>query len=325
MTRLVAINAALCAVLGLVALLGAELWLRLTVPPSSQESIFEYTLATPRYKVMRPNARIVAFGEELRTNGLGFRDERAAIPAKRPGETRVVVLGDSFTVSAGVAYERIWTSQLEKRLAPARVVNLGVGGYNIVQYRLVMEEVALKLQPDLILVAVFPDNDFTDETLDENHRRALGAPAPQQRWFESLYVYRAYGSRAQSWLNKFRKGKESKVDPKTVAWKENTDALLAMAAQAKQNGIRFAVVSLPHTWHFERQRPLFDRFHAFCRAQGLPCLNLLEPFIASGVSEASLRLNLLDAHPSAAYDAMVARFLAPYVADFLRARNQAAL
>lgn len=327
MTRLVAVNAALCAALGLAVLAGAEAWLRITVPPYPSESIYEYTLATPRYKVMRPNARLAAWGEELRTNELGFRDQRDAIPPKRPGEVRIAVVGDSFTVSAGVAYPKIWTSLLERDLAPARVVNLGVGGYNIVQYRMVMDEVALKLQPDLILVAVFPDNDFTNETLDENHRRALGEPAPAAHWYEGLYIYRAYGSRAESWLKKFSraKNKESKGDPKTAAWNENTEALLAMAAEAKERKIPFAVVSLPHTWHFERQRPLFDRFHAFCRAQALPCLNLLEPFIASGVSEAALRLNALDAHPSAAYDAMVARFISPYVADFLRARNQAAL
>jgi len=320
MTRLVAINAALCAVLGLAALAGAELWLRLTVPPSSPESIYEYTLATPRYKVMRPNARIVAFGEELRTNGLGFRDNHIAIPPKQPRETRIAVIGDSFTVSAGVAYRNIWTSLLERRLPSSRVINLGVGGYNIVQYRLVMEEVALKLQPDFIVVAVFPDNDFTNDTLDENHRRALGEPAPEEHWYDGLYLYKAYGARAQSWLNKFRPVANAGRggDPKTAAWKENTDALLAMAAEAKDRKIPFVVVSLPHTWHFDRQRPLFDRFHAFCREQGLSCINLLERFIASGADEATLRLNPLDAHPNERYNALAAREMAAALGPYLR-------
>ena len=85
--RLVAANLAVCALLGALFVAGLEAWLRLTIPASSGDSIFQYSLQTKRYKLMRPYARIVAWGEELRTNALGFRG--ADIPPKAPGEFRI--------------------------------------------------------------------------------------------------------------------------------------------------------------------------------------------------------------------------------------------
>jgi uncharacterized membrane protein len=44
--KLLVAQLAVCAVLAIAALAGLELYLRLSVPASSQESIYEYTLAT---------------------------------------------------------------------------------------------------------------------------------------------------------------------------------------------------------------------------------------------------------------------------------------
>jgi hypothetical protein len=193
--RLLAVNLAVFAVLAVAALAAVELYLRLTVPASAEGSIFEYTQSTQRYKVMKASAHVVAYGAELRTNELGFRDRQASVPPKQPGEFRIAVIGDSFTVSAGVDYGRIFTSLVEQDLRQrhpgAHVINLGVAGYNVVQYEMVLNEVALGLKPDLIVVALFPTNDFMDDTLDDNRRRAFGgAPPPDPGWFEDLYVPR---------------------------------------------------------------------------------------------------------------------------------------
>ena len=335
--RLIAINLAVFAVLAVAALGGVELYLRLTVPASAEGSIFEYTQKTPRYKVMRSNARVIAYGSELRTNELGFRDDKARLPPKRPGEFRIAVIGDSFTVSAGVDYDRIFTSLVEqdlrRRHPEAHVVNLGVAGYNIVQYEMVLNEVALGLKPDLILVALFPTNDFMDDTLDDNRRRAFGgAPLPDPGWFEDLYVYRAYLGRAeakaQSLIAQLRsraRGSAPAPDPMVADWDENIAALQRIADTAKAHGIPLAVTALPHTFHFRKQRPLHNRVYAYCQAHGIPTFNLLEPFIASGVSESSLRLNPLDSHPNAAYNALAARYLAPYLESRMLALREGPL
>lgn len=303
---LAAINVLVLALLGAGALAALEAYLRLTLPPSSEGSIYRYTLETPRYKVMKPNAAVSAWGKELRTNELGFRDE--PVPPKQPGEFRIVVLGDSFTVSAGVDFARIWTTLLRERLS-ARVVNLGVGGYNVVQYAMVLHEVGLALQPDMVLVALYPDNDFSTDNHDANRRVAMGElpERPRLAWYENAYVYRAYLAGLHARLRAWGSGKRAAVD--SHGWQRNVGALLAIAQTARREKLPLAVVLLPRTWDLEGQRPLFRRIEGVCREHELRCWNLLEPFIARAAGE-KLRLNPLDAHPNEKYNALVADELA---------------
>ena len=319
MKKLVAINL-LAAVGVLTVFLGAlELYLRWTVPSSSGGSLYTYTLATPRYKIMKANARITAWGKELTTNELGFRDR--PIGPKQPGEFRIVVLGDSFTVSAGVDFSDIYTTRLEKLLG-ARVINLAVGGYNIMQYAHVLREVGLALEPDLVIVALFPDNDFSNETYEANFNVASGRAhaEPDPAWYESFYTYRAYGRRVQTKLASFLPSAGT-VSPKMSGWEQNVAALRAIAAMTEERRIPLKVVMLPHTWHFEKQRPLFAQVQKECAASGLTCRDLLEPFIARRVPEASLRLNPLDAHPNERYNAVIAEELAASLKTMIPRRD----
>jgi len=306
--KLFAVNVLVLAGLSVLGLGAIEAWLRLTVPSSSNDTIYAYTLDTKRYKVMKANAAMTAWGRELKTNELGFRDR--AVAPKQPGEFRVVVLGDSFTVSAGVDQDRVFTSLMEKSRLDTRVINLGVGGYNIVQYALVLQEVGLALKPDLVLVALFPDNDFTSDTYEANYRVAAGQASaePERAWYESLYAYRAYGTRLETKLNALLPKKSAPSRPST-SWRDNVAALKSIVALTRDRGIALEVVLLPHTWNFEKQRPLFARVHKECTSLGLACRDLLEPLIARGVVESSLRLNPLDAHPNERYNALVAEEL----------------
>lgn len=315
--RLLALQFAITIALALLALVAVEAYLRLTIPGSSRESIYEYTLSSKRYKVMKPNAMVVAWGKELRTNELGFRDATPRLAPKRPGEFRIVVLGDSFTVSAGVDYARIYTTLLEQRLKEkhpgVRVINLAVGGYNVVQYAAVLEEVALGLEPDMVLVALYPENDFSMDTYEENLRIASGA-APYAPWYESTYVYRAYVGKV---INRLAKKEAPKITS-SLGWDENVGALRTIARTTEERRLPLAVVALPSTWSLASQRPLFQRVEAECaRLPNARCFTLLEPLIASGIDEASLRLNALDAHPNEKYNAFVAEALAPFIAKLL--------
>lgn len=322
MLRIAAVNLAVVAGLAAAALLAAEAWLRLTVPASSGGSIYEYTTATLRYKVMKPNASIVAWGEELRTNELGFRD--VAVPAKQPGELRVVVLGDSLTLSAGVRFEAIYTSRLQERLRAAhpgaRVVNLSVGGYNLEQYGLVLEEVGLALEPDILLIGIAADNDFADDTYEVNRRIALGLQAPPAApgFPESLYVHRAWLGKALDRLVRTAEAAPARApDAGRAVWQRNREALGRIVSAARERGIAVGAVVLPQNWHHARQRPDFDKVLAECRAQGVPCLDMLERFTARALEPSSLRLNALDSHPNEKYNALVAEDLAPFVAGLL--------
>ena len=272
---------------------------------------------------MKPDTRIVAWGSELRTNSLGFRDDKTDVPAKRPGAFRVIVLGDSFTVAAGVDFDRLYTSLLEsrwKRKTPGlEVMNLAVGGYNPIQYELVLKEVALELRPDLVLVAVFPFNDLSNDTYRGNFEEAQGVQRTPTRtpWFKKLYVYRAFLVRAESRIRSMVSRPRTptpadgraKLDSQRVARQdaqENLEALERTMTLAASNGIPAAIALLPNTDTYDLQRPDFAPFETLCQQHRWTCINLLDDFAANEVPPKSLRLNVIDGHPNNQYHELVA-------------------
>lgn len=103
-----------------------------------------------------PNLDRHALGAELRTNSLGYRGPDRAL-RKRPGTTRVVVLGDSHAFGFGVAYDEGLAARLESDLSEGsrgrvEVLNFAVPGYNADQVHAVFEGVALAFDPDLLVV-----------------------------------------------------------------------------------------------------------------------------------------------------------------------------
>jgi lysophospholipase L1-like esterase len=331
-SRLLLVNALLTGALVVIALAGVELYLRATIPSSSNESIFESTLATRRYKVMKSNARIMAWGREFRTNTLGFRDRKSEPPPpKQPSSYRIVVLGDSFTASAGVDFDRIYTSVLERhldeRVPGAEVINLSVGGYNIIQYELVLNEVALGLQPDMVLVAVFPFNDLSNDTYRANFEDATGRSkrgvAPP--WYKGLYVYRAFLVRVEARLKAMLVSPDRAPartagahDPRHDA-EENLAALRRIVDTLKANNIEAVVAHLPNTDDFAMQEGEFAPFNRLCRDGSWNCVDVRHPFVRAGDRPTALRLNLLDAHPNELYHLRVAEGLRDYLTPLIQA------
>jgi hypothetical protein len=330
--KVAGINFILAFVFSVVALGIFEGYLRLTIPASSGDSIYEPT-SSRRFKVMKSDARTVAWGSELRTNKLGFRDDKADVPAKRPSEFRLIVLGDSFTVSGGVDYDRIYTSLLDKRLKAsvpnANVINLAVGGYNIIQYGLVLQEVGLSLTPDVVVVAVFPFNDLSNDTYRSNEADAAGKSTPSDSpWHEKLYVYQALLVKVEWRLRAlFQKPVAPTPEATRAAQaaqalrdadaRENLEALERLVDFAAARGLPVLVALLPNTTSFEQQRQDFAAFVNLCETRNWQCTNLLDRFIATGVSPRSLRLNLIDGHPNEVYNALVAQFLAEDLAAMI--------
>jgi len=323
----VAWNVAICAVLALLALAGMEGYLRLTIPPMREGALFEYTAQSKRYKVMKPHADMQIYGTRVRTNALGFRG--AEVAAKQPGEYRVVVLGDSMTFGPGIADERLYTAQLEQKLRArhpgVRVLNLAVEGYNILQYEAVLHEVALALEPDLVLVALFPVNDFEMDTYEANRRVAFGEGQGSDPWRYSLYAYRAYGYKlehvAQTAFQRLVPAPEKAAT--ADGWDANTAALRRIARAAEARGLPLLVAMLPHTKGFETQRPAFARVDAWCAQERIVCLDVLARFRARPVIDGELVLNRIDAHGNDEYHRLVAELIAPHVATLMGARRAA--
>lgn len=312
--KTVAWNVAITAAITLVVLAGLEAWLRYTIPPMQEGRLYEYSAQSKRLKLMKPLADMRIFGARIQTNDQGFRDRQAHIPPKQPGEFRVVVLGDSFTFGPGVEYEHLYTALLGSRLArvhpEVKVINLAVEGYNIIQYEAVLEEVGLSLKPDLVLLAMFPVNDFEMDDY-EHHRRLAAGEEVHLPWYLSLYVYRAYLHRIPELAEKvLHRAHPAQVAGPDVGWDLNVAALKQIHALTLSSRLPLTVALLPHTKGFETQRKIFGRVEELCAAERLECLDLLESFRAAGVRDGALVLNAIDSHPNEEYHRLMSAQLA---------------
>lgn len=106
-------------------------------------------------------------------NSLGFRGKE--IRPKQPNTFRIAVLGDSFVEALQVDEEQTFVSLLEEQLNQSvaardrqfEVINCGVSGFGTAQELLMLQNYVLPLNPDAVLLSVFPENDLW------NNSRAL--------------------------------------------------------------------------------------------------------------------------------------------------------
>jgi hypothetical protein len=104
---------------------------------------------------------------DITINNQGLRDVERAGYDKPAGVYRILLLGDSYVEGLRVPLEQTFDKVLEAELnagAPAglryEVVNAGVSGWGTDQQLLWLRGEGVKYQPDLVLLAFFPGNDF---------------------------------------------------------------------------------------------------------------------------------------------------------------------
>ena len=102
-------------------------------------------------------------------NSRGFRTDEYTV-TKPPGVFRVVALGDSFTFdSCGVPIQQMWHQVFERKLArltgrEVEVLSLSAPGVGPRFELRLWELEGARLAPDLVVLAFFVGNDFTDES-----------------------------------------------------------------------------------------------------------------------------------------------------------------
>jgi hypothetical protein len=169
----------LSALVGIATLLALELGLRTAQRVSSNLRALLYVPhLAPDFAAVESRAELLARSlvgcrpgavvSGFHLNSRGFLtpeyNER-----KAPDTYRIVVLGDSFTFKAGeVPYEAQWTTLLGRQLAASwkrdvEVLNLGMPGVGPRFERRLWQLEGAKLAPDLVLLALYVGNDFTDE------------------------------------------------------------------------------------------------------------------------------------------------------------------
>lgn len=102
-------------------------------------------------------------------NSLGFRGSREFGP-KKPGDFRLLLLGDSFTYGLGVNDDQTFAFHLEQYLRQpslaAEVINAGCPGKGTDYELKLFQTLGAKLQPDVTVLCFFC-NDFADNARGE--------------------------------------------------------------------------------------------------------------------------------------------------------------
>lgn len=116
------------------------------------------------------------FRIEHRIDAHGFRNSEPW-----PEVADIVVIGDSLVFGYGVEANRAWPEVLKNELHGRSVVNLGLIGAGPQQYRRVYETFGRGLRPRLVIIAMFPSNDFWDAEMFEQWL-ASGAGGNYMEW-----------------------------------------------------------------------------------------------------------------------------------------------
>lgn len=116
----------------------------------------------------------------VRINGQGLRDVERSVD-KAAGVMRIAIFGDSMTEGVQVNLDQTFSQLLEQNLRArglqVEVLNFGVNGYSPLQSFLLYQRVGRTYRPDLVLHAVFLDNDVADGSQKLATGQA-GAPFP---------------------------------------------------------------------------------------------------------------------------------------------------
>ena len=120
----------------------------------------------PLYFSVKPNyrqrMRTVEFMSEIRTNNLGFREDEDFYG----GHLDIAVVGDSFAFGAQVQHGERFSDVLRADFPDRRIMNFSyANGYSPPHYLAYLNENP-ELIPDLLVVALFPYNDFLNDMDD---------------------------------------------------------------------------------------------------------------------------------------------------------------
>ncbi len=231
------------------------------------------------------------FTHTVKTNNLNFRG--GAFPPRRPGQTRILALGDSFTFGLGVELELAYPSLLERKLQPVssgRVVVLNGGGRGAFAGGAfdILREYNEVFDPDLVVVQVYIGNDFYDaigsadpdasqrdigdllDRRDEDRRSLLRAVTEQVRKLRSFDLLFDLASRVGP-IDRYLVRRGWRWDTRHLLltrppaleqalFRIEVDALTEMAAWLDQRGVPTVVLVIP----FREQGPT-NRRTSRCR------------------------------------------------------------
>ncbi len=269
----------------------------------------------------------------VRINGHGLRERPEIGPEKPAGEYRIVCIGDSFTFGWGVPEELGWVRLLEDELrrdgGNVRTVNCGAAGALCVdEYEAGLRHRFGAYGPDAVVVTIYLNDLIPSSGL------FVQGPTPDTGLRTADLVLAALGrgplhlDPAVDWVGLLldlprEAGERSRLyghdKPYEAMWSQGTPqrSLVAMRDWCIDRKVPILIVLWPFLQglgprrHYPFQR-LHDEVAAFCRAQGLPFLDLLPALV--GTPHEQLWVTPADMHANP----LAQRLALPHLAAFVR-------
>ncbi len=156
-------------VFGVMLLIGAELWLAVfhpQLPAFLRPDQILGTMHFSNYTVRQDDGCIEAV---TRFNNDGMNDVEHTVE-KPAGTYRIAVIGDSYVEAMQFPLDQAYFRVLERRLKAqgknVEVLAFGVGGFGTLQAYHLLNEYALKYQPDLVILSFFTYNDVRNNSFE---------------------------------------------------------------------------------------------------------------------------------------------------------------
>ncbi|MDB3906536.1 SGNH/GDSL hydrolase family protein, partial [Crocinitomicaceae bacterium] len=139
---------------------------------------------------LKKNLRTEFKMRDFRTNRFGMRDKSYAV-SKPKDVFRIAVVGDSYSMAAGVKEGESFHSLVEKKFnkhgKKIEILNFGVSGYGMDQYITVLKDHLWKFEPDAIIIGFCSYNDHYQEGI---HTTPLKFQKPKDvNLFWKSYLY----------------------------------------------------------------------------------------------------------------------------------------
>lgn len=103
---------------------------------------------------LTPHAQGFSMRCKVKINSRGFRDEKE-YELQKKDKYRIIAIGDSITFGVKLPLSATYAKQLEKMFNPGNrkveVLNMGCGGYDILQAVTMLEDKGLQFSPDLVV------------------------------------------------------------------------------------------------------------------------------------------------------------------------------
>jgi lysophospholipase L1-like esterase len=249
----------------------------------------------------RPNKAGTYYGVEIKTNSMGWREDKG-YQSEKPSEVkRLIVLGDSITLGWGVESSQAYPKVLEKLLNSDttltfkyEVINTGVGNYNT-RLELEMLKRTLAYNPDIIILG------YSINDAEMWHKQSAAALVLGN--YSYLYGFlwdKLFNIGNKLGINKNYKKYYQKLytsDNKGKSQFENSFSTIVSIAKERRSPLIFLNIPDLHKTNPYPFNEINDYIENLVSTNNIPYLNLLDA--VKGIKPTRLWVSDEDPHPNA--------------------------